>query len=67
MLFQIETGNRFNINQTFLTAMYSIVTLCSILIQDIIFWYYFPEKFNMLKYESLYLWNFLPSKEMNSP
>ena len=54
MLYQIKTGILFNINQSFLTTMHSIVTLCSMLIQDIIFWYYFPETVNMLKYESSY-------------
>ena len=37
MLYQIKTGILCNINQSFLTTMHSIVTLCPILIQDIIF------------------------------
>ena len=54
ILYQIKTGILFNRNQYFLTTMHSIVMLCSMLIQDIIFWYYFPETVNMLKYESFY-------------
>ena len=41
-----------NINQCYLTAMHGIVTLCSMLIQFIIFWYYFPETVNIIKHES---------------
>ena len=51
-LYQIKIGIRFDINQSFLTTMHSIVTLCTMLIQDIICWYYFPKTINMLKYES---------------
>ena len=49
MLYQLKTGILFNINQSFLTTMHSIVTLCSMLIQDIIYWYYFPVTVNTLK------------------
>ena len=52
MLYQIKTGILFDINQSFLTTMHRIVKLCSMLIQDIIFLYYFPVIVNFLKYES---------------
>ena len=52
MLYQIKTEIFLHTNQSFLTTMHSIVTLCSMLIQDIIYWYYFPVTVNILKYEN---------------
>ena len=44
-----------NKKQSFLTSMHSIVTLCSMLILDIIFRYYFPETVNILNIKVLVL------------
>ena len=45
MLYQIKTGIPFNINQSFLTTMYSIVMLCSMLIQELFFGIIFQRQF----------------------
>ena len=72
MLYQVKTGILFDINQSFLTIMNSIVTLCSMLIQELFFGIIFQRQLNafilhMKVLVRLYLWNFLLSKEMNSP